>query len=94
MSQPQRDAARSRRIAIFLAAAGSAAIVIAVVLLVTAPHPASFGWFAYTPLSDVSFSPSGMLLSTQAGIGLTVGILGVAVLAFCGGWAFGARRRR
>ena len=60
---------------------------VGVALLVQA-RTASFGWFAYAPLSDAIFSPSVNLVP-----GLTFLIGGLVVLAGFGGYLLGRHRR-
>jgi len=53
---------------------------------------ASFGWFAYAPLSNEPFSGSGLAFvtpGTQAGLAIAVG--GLLVLAFWAGYRIGNR---
>ncbi|MFJ4210405.1 hypothetical protein ACIPY2_18275 [Paenarthrobacter sp. NPDC089675] len=54
---------------------------------------AGFGWFAYAPLSNASFSGNGVAMISQGTqIGLLVAIVGLLVLAFWAGLAIGRRR--
>lgn len=73
--------------------AGFAALIIGGLLMATSDKSASFGWFAYAPLSEETFVPSVSLFTLQEQIGLATGAIGLAILVFCGGWAFGRRRR-
>ena len=84
---------RARRVSIALFSAGILAVVVGLVLALTSPGQATYGWFAYTPLSDVSFSPDVILLSPQATAGVAIGITGLLLVAFCAGLLLGARRR-
>lgn len=53
---------------------------------------ASIGWFAYAPLSNQTFSGSGMVfLSQGTQIGLVVAVTGLLVLAFWAGLRIGRR---
>ncbi len=93
-SRAGRDASPAlNRLHAGLLTAGIMAVAAGFVLVVTAPGPAGYGWFSYTPLSDVSFSPDGILLSPQATAGVAIGIAGMLLLAFCAGHVIGARRR-
>ncbi len=83
---------RNRPLVVSLAV-GLVALVVGVVVLLTADTSGSFGWFAYAPMADTTFSPDFLLLTTQGQIGLLIGIIGLAIMFFCAGWAFGGRRR-
>jgi len=78
-----------------LPALGAALLVVGVVVALTAPRETSFGWFAYSPLSDETFSPGGVLpvrpewLTAAALI-----VLGLVVLAFWAGTLVASRRDR
>ncbi|BCW12048.1 hypothetical protein NtRootA4_31110 [Arthrobacter sp. NtRootA4] len=53
------------------------------------------GWFAYAPLSDNVFQPSGgSFVSRGSQLGLAVTGVGLLVLAFCAGLAIGRRQVR
>ncbi|MWV57849.1 hypothetical protein [Rathayibacter sp. VKM Ac-2754] len=73
--------------------AGVALIVIGAVVGVTTPSAVSFGWFAYAPLSETTFSPSDAFVVTRglATAGALV-VLGALVLAFSAGLLLGRRR--
>jgi heme/copper-type cytochrome/quinol oxidase subunit 1 len=77
---------------------GTVAAVIGLMLLLLPNGQASFGWFAYAPLSNTVFSPIGLQLSPRSEIGAFLFIVGLAVLAFGAGWMLGhrqaARQRR
>ena len=88
-------AGRPGRAPLILSAAGAGTLVLGVLLYFASPGPSvTFGWFAYTPLSDVMFSPGGVLISTLGLIGLVLGVLGLLALAFSAGWLLGVRRSR
>lgn len=56
---------------------------------------ASFGWFAYAPLSNELFTGNGIALVTQGTqIGLAVAVVGLLVLAFWAGYRIGKRAGR
>lgn len=77
---------------IVLGSIGLAALAIGLTLALTATgDSASFGWFAYQPLSGTVFTPPHALLTLQGQIGLALGVGGLATLAFSAGWAFGTR---
>lgn len=71
---------------------GFAALVIGGLIMVTSQEPASFGWFAYAPLSGDTFEPVLPFFTLQEKIGMATAAFGLAVLVFCGGWAFGRSR--
>ncbi|CAD6006008.1 hypothetical protein [Agreia sp. COWG] len=77
-----------------LLVAGVVAVIVGLVLVVTAPQPPrSFGWFAYAPLSEETFSPDrGGFVPLSAAIGITVCAIGCAALTFVLGFALGRRR--
>lgn len=55
----------------------------------------TIGWFAYAPLSDNVFQPSGgSFVSRGSQLGLAVAGVGLLVLAFCAGLAIGRRQVR
>ena len=76
------------------AAAAIAAIVAGVVVMVAStPQSASFGWFAYAPLSSMVFSPAGTVVIGWGTIsGAAVVVLGIACLAFWAGWMLARSR--
>ncbi|MFK0007904.1 hypothetical protein ACIQTZ_12705 [Paenarthrobacter sp. NPDC090520] len=52
------------------------------------------GWFAYAPLSDTVFQPSGgAFVSQGTQIGLLIAVLGLLSLTFWSGFTLGRRRR-
>ena len=65
---------------------------VGVVLMVTNKESASFGWFAYAPLSGDTFVPALSVFTLQQKIGLATGGIGLAILVFCAGWSFGRSR--
>lgn len=53
---------------------------------------ASFGWFAYAPLSNQLFAGSGMAFVSQGmQVGLAVAVAGLLVLAFWAGYRIGRK---
>ncbi|MDY7529364.1 MULTISPECIES: hypothetical protein [unclassified Cryobacterium] len=80
---------RSRRVSVSMVVLGAVAAVIGLVLLLLPSNQASFGWYAYAPLSDSTFLPPGGLFSPQNQIGMVVFIVGLVVLAFGAGWMLG-----
>jgi heme/copper-type cytochrome/quinol oxidase subunit 1 len=68
---------------------GAVAAVIGLVLLLVPSGQASFGWFAYAPLSDTTFFPPGVQLSPHRQIGSALLPIGLLILAFGAGWLLG-----
>ena len=68
---------------------GAVAAVIGLVLVVVPSGQASFGWFAYAPLSNTAFFPPGVLLSPRGQIGIALFPTGLVMLAFGAGWMLG-----
>jgi heme/copper-type cytochrome/quinol oxidase subunit 1 len=72
--------------------AGLAAVLVGGLFAWSSNANASFGWFAYAPLSNEPFSGSGMAFLTQgAQFGLAVAVAGLLVLAFWAGHALGRK---
>ena len=72
----------------------AASVVGVVVLVVASARPVSFGWFAYAPLSDTTFTADGVhVFSTESLVGAVVLVVGLLVLAAWLGYRRGARRR-
>ena len=82
----------SHRVRVSIVVLGAVAAVIGLVLLLLPNGQASFGWFAYAPLSDTTFFPPGGLLSPRSQIAMAVSIVGLVVLAFGAGWMLGQRQ--
>jgi len=76
-----------------LVAAGAITITIG---LITPMGPPSFGWFAYQPLADATFVPSGsaVILSRVAVAGSVIFAIGLLALAFLAGRAAGRNSRQ
>ena len=76
--------------------AGALAVIGGAVTIVVATPPASsasFGWFAYAPLSGAVFAPeAAAVVSTASIVGAGVVALGLAAVAFWGGYRLGVRR--
>ena len=81
-----------RRVSVSMVALGTAAAVIGLVLILMPSDQASFGWFAYAPLSDTTFSPIGLHFFPRSQIGIALFVIGLAVLAFGAGWMLGQRQ--
>lgn len=86
---PARDL--PRWVGIAVVAFGIASAVAGVVLMLVPSGQASFGWFAYAPLSRTAFVPTGTLLSQLDLAGLALLVIGLVALAFSAGWALGRR---
>lgn len=72
-----------------------AVIVGACVVVVAHPQPASFGWFAYAPLSStISITDGVHIISTGELVGAAVLAIGLIALAFWAGLRVGVRRPR
>ncbi len=65
-----------------------------VVLIVGLLTPVTYGWFAYQPLADATFTPGGsdVVLSRVTIISSIVLTMGLLALAFLAGWRAGAKR--
>ncbi|MCS5716137.1 hypothetical protein NVV95_16445 [Herbiconiux sp. CPCC 205716] len=89
-------AARPRRANLTLPLLAVAAIVAGVVtVVVSTPQSASFGWFAYAPLSGTMFSPAGaVVIGWGSVLGAIVVAGGIAGLAFWAGWMLGRMRSK
>ncbi|WP_026555672.1 hypothetical protein [Arthrobacter sp. 35W] len=73
--------------------AAVALVVFGVGMALIGQQQASFGWFAYAPLSDQTFSSDGLLfLSGETQIGVVVAVIGLLMLAFWSGFRTGRRR--
>ena len=65
-----------------------------VVLVVGLLTPVTYGWFAYQPAADATFTPGGsdVVLSRLTIIGSIMIAVGLLALAFLAGWRAGAKR--
>jgi heme/copper-type cytochrome/quinol oxidase subunit 1 len=72
---------------------GLVAVSVGLALMINGQTQSTFGWFAYAPLSDKSFSPAATFLSARGQTGLTIAVIGAIVFAFCSGWMLASRRR-
>lgn len=75
--------------AAFLAVAG---LGVTVIQLITATQSASFGWFAYQPLANAVFMPTGSFVSPQMWGGIFAFVAGLVAVAFLTGRRSVARR--
>jgi hypothetical protein len=64
------------------------------VLILGLLTPVTYGWFAYQPLAEATFTPGGtdVVLSRVTIIGSLVLTMGLLTLAFLAGWRAGAKR--
>ncbi len=84
---------RARLRAAVLPLAGIALVLVGCGVAWNSTANASFGWFAYAPLSNGPFSGSGMAFVTQGTqIGLAIAVVGLLALAFWAGHTLGRRR--
>ncbi|WP_230855060.1 hypothetical protein [Arthrobacter terrae] len=80
-------------VAIVVPALGLAAVAAGVVMAASAGESRSFGWFAYAPLSNTTFSSAGLLyLGPWTKTGIALALIGSLVLAFWSGYRAGTRR--
>lgn len=72
-----------------------AGAIILIVALLTAPAPeATFGWFAYAPLSDAVFVPGGLLVfPTWALGGVGLFVAGAVAISYMIGRRSGSNHR-
>ncbi|GAA4343122.1 hypothetical protein [Microbacterium rhizosphaerae] len=75
-------------------AAGALSVAGVVTLALGLATPVSFGWFAYQPLADATFTPTGtgVVVSRATVIGFVLLTIGLVGLAFLGGLRAGKRR--
>jgi len=81
----------SRRVHLGLVVGGIIAVATGLLLISIPSNSASFGWFDYQPLPETASLPSVVFSDPVHQVGLVVGIVGVALLAFSAGWTFGRR---
>lgn len=73
---------------------GIVLVAVGALLVVRGSAPQTFGWFAYAPLSETTFSPGIQVLSTQMLWGLGLGAAGLVVLAASAAYSLGLRHGR
>ena len=85
-----------RRAALAWAIAGVLVLTGVVVLIVGLLTPVTYGWFAYQPLADATFTPGSneVVLSRVSIIGSIVLTMGLLALAFLAGLRAGAKGSR
>lgn len=91
MSRDETVAPGGRRIIVVTLVSGVLLLAGILLAILTPVTIASFGWFAYAPLSAATFVPG---LGMQPGfvIGLVLGALGLLGIGFGLGWLFAVRR--
>ena len=74
---------------------GVAALAVGIVVLaLAAAQPVSFGWFAYAPLSETTFTVQGVhVFSTASLVGAVIVVISLLVLAAWFGYRQGVRRK-
>lgn len=91
ISESRKSSHSASLLAASVPIAGLAAVVVGC-LVAWSNANASFGWFAYAPLSNQLFSGNGIAFVTQGTqIGLAVAGVGLLVLAFWAGYRIGKR---
>jgi heme/copper-type cytochrome/quinol oxidase subunit 1 len=69
--------------------------ILGTAMLLLARSEASFGWFAYAPISNATFTPPGLVyLGSSARIGMALCAVGLVLLSFWTGYQMGRSRRR
>jgi len=81
---------RSRRTLTAVAALAALLVVGGGWLVWHSSRPATFGWFAYAPMSETVYSPG--VLTTTDWVGLALVAVGLLALGAVGGYALGRRR--
>lgn len=66
-------------------------LVAGLVVFWTGRGTASFGWFAYAPLSEEVFSSSVVMWSRRQALGAALVVLGLLIGAGAGGYGLGRR---
>lgn len=83
---------RTRRGAVVALVLGSVVAIGGLVAVsIPIPQQASFGWFAYAPLSAATFAATGVFLGPTAIAGLVALVVGVGLAAFAAGWMLARR---
>ena len=84
---------RSRLTPAVIVALVGVLLVGAGVVWFAAAGPASFGVFAYAPLSDTVSIPGVVLVDSRRGLALAVVVIGAILLSASAGYAVGRRRQ-
>lgn len=83
---------KPERFRAFILPAVGLVAVLAGVVIAKSNETASFGWFAYAPLSNQTFAGGGAAFVSQGTqVGLTIAVLGLLLLAFWAGYRIGRR---
>ncbi|MDY0910800.1 hypothetical protein [Microbacterium sp. CFBP9034] len=84
-----------RRAAAAWAITGTFVVVGVIVVVMGLLTPVTFGWFAYQPLANATFTPDGsvVFLSRVTIIGFILLTIGMLAVAFLLGQRAGAKRR-
>lgn len=76
---------------IVLASLGVVLVLVGSLLVLLNPSEATFGWYAYAPLSDEAF-PAASFMTPEAVAGWVSAVVGLLLWAFCAGWIVGRWR--
>jgi hypothetical protein len=90
-SPPARARSPRRWAVLLVLVLAAAAVAVGVWLLMQPAAPSSFGWFAYSPMSDTTFTPAHDAVD-PLGLGLVV--VGALTLGGLGGYTLGGRQHR
>ena len=86
---------RRKPVGLVIASIVSGLLVLGGVALFIANSPtstASFGWFAYQPLSGAAFFPGSLIVLTQpSAVGIAIGVAGLVGLGVIAGFLLGRR---
>lgn len=78
-------------VGILLPAVSGVLAIVGAILLASPGPPASFGWFAYVPLSSTSFVPAPWFSTPVHTVGAVLLMAGAGAFLFCLGWGVGRR---
>ncbi|MHC5795809.1 hypothetical protein ACVXZ4_06575 [Lacisediminihabitans sp. FW035] len=78
-------------VGILLPVVSGALAIVGAILLATLGPAASFGWFAYVPLSTTSYVPAPWFSTPLHTLGAVLLVTGAGSVLFCLGWAAGRR---
>ncbi|MGA1835709.1 hypothetical protein VD659_02140 [Herbiconiux sp. 11R-BC] len=89
--------APTRRSTLFVLPVAAVVLMVAgvIAIVISTSQDASFGWFAYAPLSGTVFTPHAALVVGRGAVaGAVVAVLGLAALAFWGGYRLATSRAK